>query len=137
MFTRPSQLPAGRDLRSKQAAHCTVRSARSGTQRGERMLLNKMYSPLWESSDANWLASVSGSEQEGNGDCALPRVCACLFCEQHTGALCVLARVCMCVSELTSVGCSPLRVCPAAALSGGGNGSQWRVVLHGESISDN
>lgn len=113
MFRRPSQLPASLDLRSKQAAHCTVRSALSGTQRGERMLLNKMYSPLWESSDANWLASVGGSEKEGNRHRALRRVCASLVSPAtHRSTLST------CVSVALS---PPARLCvrASAAQSGG------------------
>lgn len=117
MFTRPSQLPASRDLPSKQAAHCTVRSARSGAQREERMLLNKMYGPLWESSDSNWPVERAGS-------CALARVRDGWYCEQHTGG--ILGRV----SGPTSVAPSP-----HTGLSGRRAKWRWETAHRGKSGS--
>lgn len=62
------------------------------------------------------------------------RECALACFASNTQEHFVCLRVCVYVCERAD---KCLRVCPAAALSGGGNGSQRRVVLHGESISDN
>lgn len=92
------------------------------------MLLNKMYSPLWESSDANWSASVGERrKQELCGGC---RVGSAYLFASNTEALCVW-------NEFTSVWFSlSLRLSIAAALSGEETAAET-VVHRGESISDN
>lgn len=114
--------------RSKQAALCTARSAQTSAQREERMLLNKMYSPLWESSDANWLASVSERQREWGAGivCRLHCGKCALVCEQHRSYF-VCLRVCEPVDKRVLL--PSISLSPAAALNRGGEQPQKQLCF--------